>query len=176
MSALRCVVYWLFALLLVSPAAWACNDAAPIKITLTGEVLSSEKLAQLVQDKLPCRQQSAALACMCRPIANVVIEVTIGFKWKGTQISEISSKRLQELGKGLHSIEGFSSARLKSSPTRSMDNASRVVITQRKKMVGEMLKVVAKQPLVLDQPVFKKEPPPKTKWVRHKFVVNAVFI
>ena len=172
----RGLFLWLVALLLVSPSAKACMGAEPIKITLTGEVLSSEKLAQKILDKLPCRQQSSALACMCRPIAKAVVEVTIGFKWKGTQMSDISTKRLQELGKGLRSIEGFSSVSVKNVSTRNSDNAVRVVISQRKKMVGDMVKVTAKQPLDLDRPVLNKDQPTKTKWVRQKFVVNAVFV
>lgn len=168
------------AICLATGAAWACVGGPPVKLVLQGDILTSAVVADQLKSRLPCRNDSSALACMCRPLARAMIEVTVGFRWKDAQMSQVSERRLKELGDGLRSIEGYGGATVKLVPVRSTEKVPRSTVLRRKTGVGDMVAIAAKTnpdsktALASLKPTVAVTQP--TRWVRQKFVINVVFV
>ncbi|MBC7610299.1 MAG: hypothetical protein H7228_12145 [Polaromonas sp.] len=151
-----------------------------MKLVLRGEIQTSAVVANQLKSRLPCRQDSSTLACMCRPVARAFIEVTIGFRWKDAQMSQVSERRLKELGDGLRSIEGYGGATVKLVAGKSAEKIQRATALRRKTGVSDMITIAAKpEPEGKPSAVAVKperNAAPSNRWVRQKFVIDAVFV
>jgi hypothetical protein len=158
---------------------WACAPGKPLKMVLRGPVLPAAQLAKELKLGLPCRLESSALACMCRPLAKANFEVVVGFRWKTTQMSEISTNRMKELGDALRAIEGYSGATIKMVAVPAQDKPVRALSLQRRNGVGGLL-ALAPSPkggeLVSAALPVTTPAPANSRWVRQKFVISAVFV
>jgi hypothetical protein len=172
-------------LLLASVEAIACSSATPIKLMLKGPIVPAQKIAGDLRMQLPCRDETSALVCMCRPLVKATFEVTLGFRWKTIQMSKVSSERMKELGDALRSIEGYSGVTVKQSLGRSQDRVGRAVQQQRRNGVGSLLMIAPEVAAHAREGGLESEggpaarsaaAPAGSRWIRQKFVINAVFV
>lgn len=173
----RGLLLWL---LLGFGQAWACAPAKPVKLVLRGTVMPAQQLAKELRLGLPCRLESSALACMCRPPASAHFEVVIGFRWKTGQMSDISSARMKELGEALRSIDGYSGATVKLVPLRAQDRAPRTMQAQRRSKVSDLLLAQVAPNTTASASAASSgrigAPMPLVRWARQKIVINAAFV
>ena len=154
-----------------------CGPVKPVKLVLRGPVVPAQQLAKELRLSLPCRLESSALACMCRPLAKANFEVVVGFRWKSVQMSQISSTRMKELGDALRSIDGYSGATIKLVSNRTQDQLPKGLLQQRRNGVSGLL-AVSEDPKAADAAptAVPVAAPPGSRWVRQKLLISAVFV
>ena len=96
-------------------------------------------------------------------------------------MSQVSERRLKELGDGLRKIDGFGGASVKIVRVKSPEKVSGATALQRKAGVANLVTMTAKPNVDGGAPAVKPSAlsgrsMQKARWVREKFLINAVFV